>query len=417
MTKDESQSPTLELRLTQLEKKVKATVADRQAERTFDPDVAMLRLFYMVIAGCFVIFLFSLSSLRCPPASGCGALSSFSIGIMIALAATVAGGLLGFIFGVPYSRDGGPGDRDPSTGEKKTEVVSSGSAYRPNTSLEQISEWLSKMLVGVGLVELKTLTGKLGELAQRLASGLGGGTRAETFVLGVLIYFAIGGFLFGFIWARIYLRRWFVAADADSVKKLDDRLSRFENDSNALALASQQLHRSGDQELATEQDLIKVFQKASSPIRAQIFEQARSVSEDKGAPDYRFRNQAAISILKALTALDEEEFYHRTRAELSYALSRQKPPDLPAAIEAISEAIRIRDKNQVKGWKSYEFRRARYRIQLDDNFKNKQPSDATTRELIQADLRAAHEDQNKWQGRLDDNPDVAGWINLNAVVL
>jgi len=394
-----------------LKERIKADAAEKKAERTFDPDVAMFRIFWLVVAGCVVIALFSLSSLRCPPPSGYRVLSELSIGIMIALAAMVAGGLLGFIFGVPYSRDGASSDRKLSTGEGKSDDNSSGSAYRPNTSLEQISEWLSKMLVGVGLVELKHLTGRLGDLARYLAAGLGGGTKSETFTLGLLIYFAICGFLFGFIWARIYLRRWFVAADADLVKKLD----RFENDSRALALASQQLYRTADQELTTDQELIKVFKKASSPIRARILEQAREVSEAKGATDYRLRNEAAISILRALTAIDEEDD-HRTRAELAYALSRQKPPDLQSALSAISEAIRIRDENKERGWRYYEFLRARYRIQLDDNSKNKQASDATTRELIQKDLETAHDDAKRWQGWLDDNQDVVDWMKLNNVV-
>ena len=99
------------------------------------------------------------------------------------------------------------------------------------------------MLVGVGLVELKTLK-ESGTLAEYLSPGLGGGDKAKTFALGILIYFAIFDFsldLFGHEYTSgAGLRR----PMRNCSKKLDDKLSRFVNDANAFALVSQQLNRS-----------------------------------------------------------------------------------------------------------------------------------------------------------------------------
>ena len=58
-----------------------------------------------------------------------------SMAMLATLAASAVGGLTGFLFGVPK----GPSDRD--------EQQRSGFFYRPNTNLEQVSDWLTKIMV------------------------------------------------------------------------------------------------------------------------------------------------------------------------------------------------------------------------------------------------------------------------------
>src|ERR1700728_3255209 len=55
-----------------------------------------------------------------------------SVGAMAGAAAFVAGGLLGFLFGVPKTSGG---DGEDSGGRRQAR-------YRVNTNLEQISDWL-----------------------------------------------------------------------------------------------------------------------------------------------------------------------------------------------------------------------------------------------------------------------------------
>jgi hypothetical protein len=58
-------------------------------------------------------------------------------------------------------------------------------------------------------------------------------------------------------------------------------------------------------------------------VRAQIFNQAEEVSSDQDADNYYLKNQIAISIFKALIAIDTSGRYHRNHSELSYALRRK----------------------------------------------------------------------------------------------
>ncbi len=71
-----------------------------------------------------------------------GPAAAFSgLALMIGAAGFAGGGLLGFLFGVPRMLGGG------AIGSGPAQVVS-------NNNVEQLSDWLTKILVGVGLVEI-----------------------------------------------------------------------------------------------------------------------------------------------------------------------------------------------------------------------------------------------------------------------
>jgi hypothetical protein len=172
----------------------------KDSTQTFDCDVAMRRVIYLAVIGAVVVLVYSGSA----GWTGGGHIANvFSIGLMAACAAIVAGGLLGFLFGVPHIREGEAAQTQSGVrnnpADSEDESVSSGSsiAYRPNTSLEQISDWLTKMLVGVGLVEIKVIPHKLKGAAAFVAKGLGDNDQAQAFALTLLVFFAICGFVFG----------------------------------------------------------------------------------------------------------------------------------------------------------------------------------------------------------------------------
>jgi hypothetical protein len=87
----------IEKHVKRLEDRAKSDSTGQEMHRSFAPSMAMQRIGYLVTCGCGVILIFSLPS-------GLGAFSILSVGIMTAAAAGVAGGLLGFIFGVPFMR-------------------------------------------------------------------------------------------------------------------------------------------------------------------------------------------------------------------------------------------------------------------------------------------------------------------------
>ncbi|GAA1412937.1 hypothetical protein GCM10009639_65630 [Kitasatospora putterlickiae] len=132
-------------------------------------------------------------------------------GLVVACAATLVGGALGFLFGVPRVRagSGGPGGAgdDGSHG-----------SYAPNTNLEQVSDWLTKVLLGVGLTQLGSLGERLDRLGTTLAPALGGGAGTAPFAAALVLYFLLLGFLSGWLLTRLALPR--VLSDADQALDL-----------------------------------------------------------------------------------------------------------------------------------------------------------------------------------------------------
>lgn len=129
------------------------------------------------------------------------ALLTFGILALVGTAAWMSGAVLGFLFGVPRLRASvsagstGAGSGAPGSG-----------MFAPNTNLEQISDWLTKIIVGATLVQLGTIAQEVNALA--LAIGAEMGVRAGAAVSGaVMVLFFAGGFMWGYLWCSLRVFR------------------------------------------------------------------------------------------------------------------------------------------------------------------------------------------------------------------
>jgi hypothetical protein len=380
-------------------------------------NLAMRRVVYLVLIGCGVAIFYAFRFVSDGLAN---IFETWTNAMMAGGAALVSGGLLGFLFGVPHTREEGTGrssEKEPGEESNEPDKLrrSTQTTYRPNTSLEQISDWLSKMLVGVGLVEIKVIPEKLKGVAAYVAKGLGDDESAKTFAMTELLYFSICGFVFGFLWARLYLPRWFRQADEGQIQELGekiDRLAARQNaDARALALIPYLNLETTEDSGVTEQEVANRIKAASPSTRSVLFAQAQRVSEDDETDNF----DMVIWIFKGLIKSDTTNRYHRNHSELSYAFRRQKPPNWPEAEKAISDAIQIRNDLQVRGWRYYEFHRARCRIEQDPNFKKGVPSDTSVTDRILDDLREAYTDIDKWDKWNYEKSSVRKWMNLNHI--
>jgi hypothetical protein len=384
----------------------------------FHPGLALRRLMYVAGIGSFLIFVYGF---RYGAEGAATIFSVISSGLMAGGAALLVGGLLGFLFGVPHTRDEGTGQQR-NRSDQQTDKRDSSTSYRPNTSLEQIADWLTKILVGVGLVQIQAIPGKLVGIANYVARGLGGGSGSDTFALAILIYFSVCGFVFGFLWARLYLPRWF--RDADEIEILEQKVSELEKrqaaDAKALAMVDKELNRGPDDPPVNEAAVAQTIAPASKSVKVQIFRQAEKTSQNTKVDDFDVKLEGVISILNGLIKSDTKDRYHRNHSELAYAFCRRQPPDWEQAENAFTRAIEIRDKLGVKGWKSYEFQRARCRIKSDQDFMNDRASTPGARDAILSDLKAAYRDTEKWKQRSDPSSSEAArtiesWRGLNQL--
>ena len=116
---------------------------------------------------------------------------AFAILLLLALAATAAGSILGFLFGVPRYRPDATVDGD----------------YAPNTNLEQVSDWLTKVIIGATLVQLHDLAAAIGELSAAIDKEIGDDAGSAIVAGSVLIYSFIGGFVWSYLWTSVRLMK------------------------------------------------------------------------------------------------------------------------------------------------------------------------------------------------------------------
>jgi hypothetical protein len=132
------------------------------------------------------------------------ATSRLAVASLCALAGLVFGVLIGFLFGIPRVRTSGDVP-DPAA------VTSVGNRLDVNTNLEQISDWLTKIIVGVGLVQLRSIPQYFDQLTSYMAVGLGicghpclfGPERLLSGA--IVVFFPSFGFLIGYVVTRVVL--------------------------------------------------------------------------------------------------------------------------------------------------------------------------------------------------------------------
>jgi hypothetical protein len=128
---------------------------------------------------------------------------------MVAGCAWSVGVLVGFLFGIPRTLS-------PTSGDAAGDALGRGRLqYRVNTNLEQISDWLTKILVGAGLAELHRLPAALLGAADYFAAAIGGRAAADLagFVVALLVYFSIVGLMTGYLGTRVLLAPLFKLTD------------------------------------------------------------------------------------------------------------------------------------------------------------------------------------------------------------
>jgi len=119
-------------------------------------------------------------------------------GLLIACAAGGAGASIGFLFGMPQAVKGNQQDNN----EANSGNNAGKSGLVLNTHLQEVADWLTKLLLGVGLAQLANLRSALDSLGTYLnqSTGLERGV-----AIAIVIYFIAMGFLLGYLWAELYL--------------------------------------------------------------------------------------------------------------------------------------------------------------------------------------------------------------------
>ena len=214
---------------------------ERTAQRVDEPFIWLARIRCVIGIGLAALVGFAAAQSNANPAV------IASVGILTAGAAWIAGLLLGFIFGLPQPRArsnaieqvrqtqagsqpvaqspaGNPPMAQAQAGSQAITQASAGSqadaqAQKPNdqnapespTNLEHIADWLTKLILGAGLTQIGKIPEKLDSLANYIGQAMGEAVASadwkayKLFALAICLFFSLCGFLFGYLWGRLFM--------------------------------------------------------------------------------------------------------------------------------------------------------------------------------------------------------------------
>jgi hypothetical protein len=179
-----------------------------EGERESDTERMPLTIFVSLILGELVLVL-----LACTKCS----VTTFAILASVSGAAIALGAMAGFLFGIPKG-----GVSEPAEGPE-TEKEREKSSYRRNANLVEVSDWLTKILVGLGLVELGSIKTGLEGVGEKVSSALvleGLNPAISKIVVPLeIIYFSILGFFASYLWTTIVYYRRMRRLDEDRIAK------------------------------------------------------------------------------------------------------------------------------------------------------------------------------------------------------
>jgi hypothetical protein len=378
---------------------------------------AVSTIAFCILGGILGILLFALET-----SSFTQFFSVFGAGLLIAGASLLSGGLLGFLFGIPRTLQQERAEGIPSR-EQKEQATDNTVLYQVNTNLEQISDWLTKILVGVGLTQITSLPGAIQKYAEFASPGLGGGPASKSFAAAILIFYLVCGFLIGYLWTRLYLagalRQADLATVGDKIARVEDKVSELERqadiDAKALSIIQRQLNPGPGSPPISQEDINSAIMSASRNVKAQIY----YLAHDTRSLNWRERQnkptmERTIPIFRALIASDTEDVYHLNHGQLGFALKDQREPNWSEAEAEFTKAIKIRGSWQEKGWLLYEYCRAVCRINLDQAFSQGKVSSDESKNQILEDLKAAA-NAPQLVDFISEEPVIKKWLTLNKV--
>ncbi len=146
--------------------------------------------------------------------------ASVVAGLLWALALLTSGMAVGFLFGVPKVRQGAEAEGAGREGEPGAPRSAVDYQQRVNTNLEEISDWLTKILVGMGLVNLKELPAALWQLGRTVGDSLGTSGEQQGLGVALAVFFGVAGLLYGYLMTRLYLQGALARAEAGLTERL-----------------------------------------------------------------------------------------------------------------------------------------------------------------------------------------------------
>ena len=126
----------------------------------------------------------------------------FAKGLLWAFACLAVGFVLGFLFGIPKVVQ-----------RESARTTGDGYHQRVNTNLEEISDWVTKIIVGLSIYQLDKVPERIDVLAVLFASSVHCDEKMRGVFGAAIVFFFVCGFLLGYLVTRLYFQGAFGRAD------------------------------------------------------------------------------------------------------------------------------------------------------------------------------------------------------------
>lgn len=280
------------------------------------------------------------------------------IALLWAFACLASGGIIGFLFAIPRVI---PFDVKNQNSASLANVSGQFANNRlgVNTNIEQVSDWLTKIIVGLGLVHLKDIFSYINQSATTLSRALGayGNDGPHAFSIAIIVYFTIVGFIAGYLLTRIYISALISSADYDMSYNYISGEIPYENLQVPNELKT----------IISEPELTTIFAETASgtslnqPANEKLAATYRKISklkEEQIADPVSIAAWATSQLNlgnseKALDAFKKaiDTFTNDVKLRFEYALALQRVKKHKEAIAHLEKALKL---NEVKGDKTIE---------------------------------------------------------------
>jgi tetratricopeptide (TPR) repeat protein len=185
----------------------------------------LIALLFIVAAYAFAIELYGCPTAACAGTNTVAVAPFFltiSVSAVTATAAGLGGAFMGFLFGIPrvLTRDGRLISRavdSNAPARNPTEPSGLGRAMLSNSNLEEISDWLTKIIVGVTLINAGPLLAQFDSGVVFFRSSLNNAPAAGEFLMLLAIASAMAGFLFLYLETRTRITILLGGVESDSL--------------------------------------------------------------------------------------------------------------------------------------------------------------------------------------------------------
>jgi MFS family permease len=135
--------------------------------------------------------------------------AKIGVALIATFAAGAVGALTGFLFGVPMSR---------SDGNRETKAQDG--SFRPNTNLEQVSDWVTKIIVGLGLIQFRAIGTAVYTIGRSVGDAIGAPASASgsatAFGVALVVGSLVVAFLLCYMWTTTRLYQVFMTGNDGS---------------------------------------------------------------------------------------------------------------------------------------------------------------------------------------------------------